>query len=261
MQPIHKSEELMHLLQERLANEEVCNEFELMQILREIEKHSSGLEKNHLKALAYSLNNQIKKATDFFELSLQINNIEYARDYLAVINQRSSNVKYMQLLHRFADEYESPTFTYLAYQSCLYTAELHKAEKFMAKVIKLSDEGKRNTYLNEFQNAKSAFIKYLHLSGLNEKNLMKLANIVISILDQWNVQIVAINYTNTSAYEEQSNLFMMTAECDDAEVLSEMNLELAYRLAEYDEFIGKNFSVFIGGVDDVSKLKERLKWL
>ncbi|MEQ5274936.1 hypothetical protein, partial [Proteus terrae] len=109
--------------------------------------------------------------------------------------------------------------------------------------------------------ARHALMKYLKLSGLEEKNLMTLANLIIAILDEWNIQIVAINYTNTSAYDEQSNLFMMTAECDDVELLSDMNIELAYRLTEYDEFIGKNFSVFIGGVDDVSKLKERLKWL
>ncbi|QUT03202.1 hypothetical protein [Proteus terrae] len=261
MQPIHKSEELMKSLQERISNEEVSNDFELMQILKEIEKYSNGLEKNHLKALAYSLNNDIDKASHYFELSLQVSNIDYARNYLAVINQRASNIKYMHLLHRFADEYESPTFSYLAYQSCLYIAELSKAEKFMAKVIKLSDEDKRNGYLNEFKNARHALMKYLKLSGLEEKNLMTLANLIIAILDEWNIQIVAINYTNTSAYDEQSNLFMMTAECDDVELLSDMNIELAYRLTEYDEFIGKNFSVFIGGVDDVSKLKERLKWL
>ncbi|WP_337051599.1 hypothetical protein, partial [Proteus terrae] len=62
-------------------------------------------------------------------------------------------------------------------------------------------------------------MKYLKLSGLEEKNLMTLANLIIAILDEWNIQIVAINYTNTSAYDEQSNLFMMTAECDDVEVL------------------------------------------
>ncbi|WP_369427064.1 hypothetical protein [Providencia sp. PROV236] len=261
MQPIHKSEELMHSLQDRISNEEVSNEIELMQTLREIDKYSSGLEKNHLKALAYSLNNKIDKACDFFELSIQVNNLDYARNYLAVINQRSSNVKYLQLLHRFADEYESPTLAFLAYQSCLNIADLRNAEKFISKAIKLSEEDKRNAYINEFQNAKLALMKYLMLSGLSEEELMNLANIVISILDEWKVQIVAINYTNTSAHDEQSNLFMMTAECDDPEILSDMNIALAYKLAEHDEFIGKNFSVFIGGVNDISELKERLLWL
>ncbi|MEQ4922398.1 hypothetical protein [Proteus hauseri] len=40
-----------------------------------------------------------------------------------------------------------------------------------------------------------------------------------------------------------------------------MNLQLAYALAEHKEFLDKTFSVFIGGVDNVSTLKGELKWL
>lgn len=72
---------------------------------------------------------------------------------------------------------------------------------------------------------------------------------------------MGVNYTNTSAYDEQPNVLMMTSECDNPEVLSEMNLQLAYALAEHKEFLDKTFSVFIGGVDNVSTLKGELKWL
>ncbi|UQZ10679.1 hypothetical protein M8G38_12810 [Providencia stuartii] len=261
MRPIPKSEELMLALQERIIHEDVSNDFELMQVLREIDKHSSALEKNHLKALAYSLNNQIEKASEFFELSLQVKNLDYARNYLAVINQRSTNTKLYNLLKRFSDEYESLIFSKLAYQSSLNMADLKKAEYFTSKLVKLSADEDRDAYIKQFEKAKGALLTYCFMSGLNEDELMKLANIIIAILDGRNIRIAGINYANTSAHDSQANLYMVTTECDDVDLLADINIELAYNLAEHEEFIGKNFSVFIGGVDNISALKERQKWL
>ncbi len=261
MQPIHKSEELLNLLQDQIVRENVCTDFEFIQFIREINKYSTGLEKNYLKALAYSLYNKIEQAIDFFELSLQFNNVDYARNYLAVINQRSSNKKYLKLLYRFADEYESVSFTLLAYQTSIYIANLKLAEHYLNKICKLSNKEKADKYKNNFERTKSALLKYCFLSGLNEDELMKLVSMAISILDNHQVKIVGVNYTNASVHNEESNIFIMTAECDDADILSEMNLQLAYELAEHKEFLGKNFSIFINGVDDVSKLKEGLTCL
>ncbi len=59
MQPIYKSEELLKLLHEQIALEKVCTEFEFVQFIRNINKYSRGLERNYLKALAYSLNDKM----------------------------------------------------------------------------------------------------------------------------------------------------------------------------------------------------------
>lgn len=88
------------------------------------------------------------QAVNFFELSLQVNNINYARNYLAVISQRLSNKKYLALLYRFVEEYESVTFALLAYQASIYTANLQRAEYYLTKLIKLSDNKKAEEYKN-----------------------------------------------------------------------------------------------------------------
>lgn len=261
MRAIPKSEELIDDIQDKLDAGYISNDLELRKTLRDIDKYCSGLEKNYAKGMALALSNNMTESSRYFELSLQLKNVDYARNYVATVNQRSTYRNYINLISRFSDEYESLAFSYLAYQANLYAANLPEAERHMDKNIKLSPEDNRYKLRLELEQAKDALKSYQKFSGMSDSELKLLADIVISILDDNHAPVGAINYVTNGNIGGGVNLYTVTAESSDSDLITDMNIQLAFKLAEHDEFLDKNFSVFISGVDNVSEFGGKLKWL
>ncbi|WP_340617467.1 hypothetical protein [Xenorhabdus entomophaga] len=258
-QPLPKKDALASELTDALARGDSVTEFEFRRYLKDIEKYSSGLESVYLKALANGLANKKDKAVEHFEKVLQIPNIDYAisyaGNYLAYINQRGSFSERKEVAQRLARQYESPSFCFMAYQSNIFSGDVSGADEFYKKYIKLSQEKESELLSKDFQGAKLKLQEFRDGSGLSEEQVVILANSIIQVIDANDVHVHRIEIISNKVHEERVNIYNMSVLTDDVELLAEMNFQLAYKLAEYDELLDKKFSACIRG-HEKNKRKE-----
>ncbi|MFN7050144.1 hypothetical protein ACK4QX_20880 [Proteus mirabilis] len=247
MQPIHKSDELLESMESWLSNQNFITEFRLMGLLKDIDNYFSGLRKNYAKALAYSLIKDLKKAEYYFELSLQIPDAHYATNYMAIVNNYGSIIKTKELSERFAEEYESISFSTLAFESSLYLSDMERAEYYIQKAIKLSNDEDRMKLKDDFESANLALSRFKEKAGFEKDEAKLLSSIIMNILESNNIRIKGISYIYEQNHEEKLNTYIVTAQCEDPSKIADMNMDLAFKLAEYDELLDKNFSAIIRG--------------
>ncbi|MFD2021165.1 hypothetical protein ACFSKS_04700 [Pseudocitrobacter faecalis] len=87
-------------------------------------------------------------------------------------------------------------------------------------------------------------------SGVTDDQFKDIAVRVIGVAHNHKVKPVSLSFY--SVPEEKTSSYVMTVDTLDPDVLSDMNLDIAFSLAENDELIGKNFSVWFEGVQEES---------
>ncbi|OTA14325.1 hypothetical protein Xbed_03693 [Xenorhabdus beddingii] len=246
-QPLLKKDALADELTDALMRGDSITEFELRRYLNDIEKYSSGIELAYLKALANGLANKKGKAIEYFEIALQIPNIVYAGNYLAYIHHRGLFSERRELSQKLARQYESPSFCFMAYQVNIFHGDVCSANEFYEKYLKLSQEKESGPVIKNFQGAKTMLQDFLDGSGLNRDQVAIIANNIIDVIDNHRVKVSGIEIISAIGHEEKVNMYSLSVYTDDVELLTTMNLELSYKLAEYDELLDKKFSALIRG--------------
>ncbi|ATC75045.1 hypothetical protein BG257_10620 [Proteus mirabilis] len=249
MQPIHKSEELLSKMASMLQSGQTIDDMSLMRYINDINKYFSGLEKNYALGIAYGLNKNIQKSIYYFELALQVPNGDYALGYLSIICNLGSTRQARELSARLATEYESKIFAKFAFQYSLFFADLKMMGVFMTQWIKLSLNEERMKLQEELKKASSALSKFRDMAGFSQPETEMLSGIIMDLIDDNNYQVLSVEYISDNRFDEPINSYMVTTNCSTASTLADMNMDLAFKFADHEEFLGKKFSVYIKGSD------------
>ena len=82
-------------------------------------------------------------------------------------------------------------------------------------------------------------------TGITDEEFQDIANRIVDIMTYHKVGPVAMSFC--SVPEERTSSYVMTVNTEDTDVLSDMNLDIAFSLAENESLIGKPFSVWFEG--------------
>lgn len=247
MQAKLKSEEILDNLIDYLSNGGFLTEIRLRGVLNDIEENFSGINKNYAKALSYSLAKNFDRAIYHFELALQSKNMECALNYMAVVNNNCGVSKSVEVADRLLKEYESKTILKTACGLAIFRINIAQLEKYMEVAMKLSNDEDRMKLKKDFDSASFAISKFKEFAGFNNGEEELLSDIVLGILDEKNIRIRGVKFITDSKHEESINSYLVTVYCDDPREIANINMSIAFKLADHDVFLDKKFSTIVQG--------------
>lgn len=234
--------ELIDLL---LSNAQI-SEMRFYRYIKDIEKLNDKASEDYLKALANAAYGRKDTAVDFFEESLKQNNDIYAQNYIVYLNDHGSFIEVYELVNRLAKYYGSRTMVGHAWEVNLFMGDIEQALFYARKFISIVDEKEAEEMKSLAAKALEETDTFKKNSGLTDLDYKDLALRVANVMDKYNVKPVAVEFH--SIPEERTSSYVMSVNTNSVDVLSDLNLEIAFSLAENDDFIGKNFSVWFEGI-------------
>lgn len=250
MQPLTKEQQLHNDLTSLLSSGEVINEIKMAQYLREIDSNTSGANKLYLKALSYAAARKKEKAKEYFEQSLPGGEAIFYANYLAFIDDFGSFPEWKRLAEMASDTFPSvKSFARSSFEGCLFCCDLSGANYFLSRYTKLcgQDDEDMMSMVSNYQEREDYIESFLDRAQFNDSTRGMLVGAILDVLSPKNLNIKSVRFFTGSAHDPHLNLYELTLDTEDVDLLTDANMALSYKLAEHDELLGKNFSVWLSG--------------
>lgn len=250
MQPIPLTEQLHSELTSFLKRDEVISEFQVAQYLKKISKHADGLYAVYLKGMVYAAAGRKSEAVKFFELSIQSEEFIYHANYLAYLDNNGAFPEWKELAEKFSDKFSTvKSFAKSCVTANIFTLDCDRADYFLDRYVKLHDQGSPKVvdFISNYHKQKDAINKFLETASFDICAKNALVDSVNHVLTDNNLQIKEMKCITGTPHDKYLNVFNITVNSSDVDLLTDINIEVAYQLAEKDELIGKNFSVWLSG--------------
>lgn len=240
-----KANEISSELIDILAARGTISEMQYYRYLRDIEKLRDSASEDYLKALANGAFGRKDTAVAFFEEALKHNNLLIAQNYVVYLNDYGSFREVEQAVNRLVERYNSPTMLSHAWEANLFSGRIDKALYYAERLISMVDEKEAEMVKHLAATALAQSTTFKSTTGITDEEFQDIANRIVDIMTHHKVGPVAMSFC--SVPEERTSSYVMTVNTEDSDVLSDMNLDIAFSLAENDSLIGKPFSVWFEG--------------
>lgn len=244
-QPLPKYVEINDELTDRLSSDDLLSEMEFYRYIKSIEALKDKAMQNYLYAMVYAAYGIKEKAILFFEEAI-LSGIEIApNNYLAYINNVGSYTEVKELAHRLAANHVGTQIYHTAYQSSLFSGDIEQATVYAKKYIKIADVKESQVMASALADATKETQKFKDKVGLSDDDFQKIAETAIQVLDHHKEKISGLAYQST--HEEPSYSYVVMLKSSDPEKIAEMNIDLAFALADCDQLTDKRFSAWFKG--------------
>lgn len=244
-QPLPKFVEINDELTDRLSAGSVLSEMEFYRYIRSIESVNDKAVQSYLYAMAHAAYGKKEKAVAFFEEALKFGVVIAPNNYLAYINDVGSFSEVKALAHRLAETAVNKQIFHTAFQSSLFSGNLDQATSYAEKYMKIADVKERQEMASSLSDAKKEIQKFKERSGLSDADFQMVADATIRIVDTHGCKISGLSYQ--SIREESAHSYVVLVKSSDPEKIAEMNIDLAFALADYDQLTDKRFSAWFKG--------------
>ncbi|AML05812.1 TPA: hypothetical protein JLS89_004780 [Escherichia coli] len=243
LQPAKKASVISARLTKYLKDGVRIDDFSFRRMLREIEALRDPVSEDYLLALVYGAHGQVNEAIGFFERSLQVcHNEVVAKNFLVFLSDYGTLKKSFETSIKLAESFISPFIYLQAYENSLFMGKMALAEKYFQSYSKLfgdKEPEKMDNHLDEVVSQVESFKQRADLSGLEYELIF---NNVANVMDSQKVHLSGMRFYNIS--EEKVNAIVFMTKSSDAEQIADMNIELAFSMAEHDCLVGKDFAVW-----------------
>lgn len=233
--------ELIDLLQAKSS----LTEMEFYRYIKDIEKLNDKTAEDYLKALANGVYGRKDAAVAFFEASLTQNIDIYAQNYVVYLNDYGTFREMSEVVNRLVHHYGSRTMIGHAWETNLFMGDVDKALYYAKKFTSIVDESEGEKMSHIAASALEDTTEFKQTAGISDEDYKDLALRVVDVIDAHNLKPRVLQFF--SVPEEQTSAYVMFVNTDDIDILSDMNLEIAFSLAENENFVGKKFSVWFKG--------------
>ncbi|EOX9504191.1 TPA: hypothetical protein MC588_004404 [Citrobacter amalonaticus] len=240
-----KANEISNELVDILANKTELTEMQFYRYIKDIEKLHDNSSEDYLKALANAAYGRKDAAVAFFEESLKQNNSLIAQNYIVYLNDYGTYTEVYEAVERLVDRFYTPTMVDHAWETNLFTGHIDKAIFYVEKLINMVDEKEADMLKNLAANALKQSRLFKRTTGISDHEFQDIAKRVVDVMDNHKVSPIAISFY--AVPEEKTSSYVMSVNTLNPDVLSDMNLDIAFSLAENDGLIGKPFSVWFEG--------------
>lgn len=132
-----------------------------------------------------------------------------------------------------------------AWEANLFLGRIDKALYYAERLISMVDEKEAELVKHLAATALAQSTTFKSATGITDEELQDIANRIVDIMADHKVSPVAMSFC--SIPEERTSSYVMAVNTEDSDVLSDMNLDIAFSLAENESLIGKPFSVWFEG--------------
>lgn len=240
-----KANEISSELIDILASKTQISEMQYYRYLKDIEKLRDSSSEDYLKALANGAYGKKDAAVAFFEEAAKQGGELVAQNYIVYLSDYGTYREVQDVVNRFAGRYISRTMFGHAWETNLFMGDIDAALYFAERLISIADEKEAEMVTDRAASALAQTTQFKQFSGVSDDEFKDIANRVVDVMDSHGVSPVALSFF--SIPEEQTSSYVMTVDTVDPDVLSDMNLDIAFSLAENDSLIGKPFSVWFEG--------------
>lgn len=247
-QAIPKSVELTNELIDVLASDQTLPEMSFHRYVRAIENLKDFSSHDFLLALANAAYGRVDDAIEYFELAmLRAPDTTVAGNYLAFVNENRGLFEVADLSARLSEMFVVPSFYFTAYQSCLFTGQFERACHFAGLYIKVSDSKEAEKMQHTLSSAEHRLSEFKNLAGLSDEQYKLIAATAIHVMEDYGQHVTGLAFH--SVKEEGANAYVLVIKCQDPEIIADMNMDLAFALAEHEELYDKSFSAWFQGVE------------
>ncbi|MFE8049267.1 hypothetical protein [Brenneria goodwinii] len=240
-----KANEISSELIDLLASKTSISEMQFFSYLRDIEKLRYSAYEDYLKALANGAFGRKDVAVAFFEEALKQNNSLIAENFIVYLSDYGSFREVEEAVNRLVDRFYTPTMLNYAWEVNLFTGCIDKALYYAERLISMVREKEAELVKHLAATALAQSTLFKRTTGITDPEFQDIADRVVDVMANHKVNPVALSFC--SIPEEKTSSYIMTVNTSDSDVLSDMNLDIAFSLAENDSFIGKPFSVWFEG--------------
>lgn len=237
----------VHLISEELTEYLVkgvrLDDVSFRRYLRDVDALKDSVVEDYLKALVFGAYGREADAITHFERSLQIcHNEVVAKNFLVYLSDFGSLGKSFLASVELAEKYVSP-FIYLnAYENSIFVGKMNLAEKYYRSYSKLFDDEELESMENKLDDVLFQVNSFMESAGISALEYELLFENITSVMDSHKIHPAAIKFYDIS--EEKINALVLVTKTSDIELLADMNVELAFSLAEHDCLMQKNFSLW-----------------
>ncbi|WPU24475.1 hypothetical protein RI049_06900 [Cedecea neteri] len=239
---VPKSFEISVQLIDHLRLKIQLDDFSFRRCLREIENLNDRYSEDYLKALAYAAYGKKDEAVEFFEESLKFGIDTYALNYAIYLDEYGLHRELHELVNRLSSRYGCKTMLEFGWETNLFTGNIDAALSY-AERFTTSEQGKDAEKMQE--NAEGIVRdtkRFKECAGLTDEEYRRMAQRVVDVADNYHARPSAIAFVFVP--EEQSASYVMKVKTQDVETLADMNIDIAFSLAEDETLAGKKLGIW-----------------
>ncbi|HCA0685134.1 TPA: hypothetical protein MNM99_003593 [Citrobacter freundii] len=250
-QPALKANEISSELIDILASKTKISEMQFYRYIKDIERLKDSASEDYLKALANGAYGRKDTAVAFFEEAIKQKNVVIAQNFVVYLNDYGTYREVHDAANRLVAHFNNPTMLSHAWETNLFMGNVDKALYYAERLIGMMDEKEAEMVKHLAATALAETTLFKRTTGISDIELQDIASRVIDVIDSYKVSPLALAFY--SVPEEKTSSYVMTVDTLDPDILSDMNLEIAFSLAENEDLIGKPFSVWFEGSKEDSE--------
>jgi tetratricopeptide (TPR) repeat protein len=238
--PALKADELGNQLLDMLMQERKLSEMSFYAILRDIDKLNDNSAGDYLKALANAIYGRRDEAVSYFDKAMRHGDEVYDINYLIYLHDKGLVRKAVEVADLIGDKYISLILCLHAFETNLFLGKIDSALKYSSRYIKMAEPKDAQVMRDNASKAYSRINYFKELSGFNDNDFQLLSSLAVDVLEGKELKPRAMRFCVVK--EENVNAYIISLPTNDAELISEINFEIAMKMAEHDSLLGKNFS-------------------
>ncbi|QUG75075.1 hypothetical protein GKQ23_08765 [Erwinia sp. E602] len=243
-EPLSKSTEYAHQLIDILKSGELLAEWDLHSWIRNIKALGNSAHEEYLLALAWAAYGDSDKASPLFERALCVESEAdvVAKNYLIFVSLRGELADAVKLSWRLSQKFISPEILCRAIYLHLYYGEFAKAFELNRKFLRMVPQAAEQHFSGDLASLESGLARFRSTANMSDAQFTVLVRSVAAIMRKNNA--ITEHYSFHSLNEEAMNAYVVTVANCNVDRVAAMNLQLALELAEHDELLSLNFSVW-----------------
>ncbi|AUZ70354.1 MULTISPECIES: hypothetical protein [Citrobacter freundii complex] len=245
---VPKSLEISIQLIDYLRLRKKLDDFNFRRYIRQIEGLNDRFSQDYLLALAYAANGRKDEAVSFFEESLKVGVDTYALNYAVYLEEYGLHRELYEVVNRLISRYGCKSMLRFGWETNLFTGKIDAA-LFYAERFITAAKGKE---AEEMADDASGIIRdtkrFKECTGLTDDEYIDMAQRIVDVADSYGVRPAAIEFIFVP--EEKSASYIMRVKTEDVDILSDMNIDIAFSLAENDSLAGKKLGVWYRGYSE-----------
>ncbi|MDA5483108.1 hypothetical protein PGS49_21040 [Yersinia intermedia] len=244
--PIPKTNEISQELTSRLDSGVTLQPMEFRRFVREIEKIKDCREHDYLMALVNAANGAHDVALEWFQKALKHKEPIIAENYLVYLIKSHRHLEYVRESLSLAREYPgSIDINDKAFEGRLLLCDINGIEETSKKLISMLPREESEVIMENASLAINRSRNFVANAGMEDSDLVALNELLLKISGQANASPTNLDFFSMT--EEGTNSIICSVDTNDADLLSEMNFNLAMSIADSDRFVGKKFSSWFRG--------------
>lgn len=198
-------------------------------------RHLPEPDQSYVKALAYAAKHDQENALQWFNSALTYDDSTIAMNYLAYLGRSAQNYLHRIETLRLEKFYGVPTIRRVARNACFGVGDCRGVKVYSRKLAALRDGEDRKKILDEGDYMCNIIDNFKRATSFSSNDIEELNKLAEGIANQHGVACYEVNYFIGG---EGDNAYILGANTDDIDLITDMNIELACAMTD-EKYIGK----------------------